>query len=72
MDSAIDNYAFAVSAHKGLRQSWKVQLDYWQAKAAAFDDYEPGTKFRRLVAEKLAQLDEAAPRLPDEKRYAFW
>jgi hypothetical protein len=70
--AAIDTYAFALYSHKGLRQNWEAQLNYWRARDAAFDDDEPGTAFRRLVAEKLVHLDETAARLPDEKRYAFW
>lgn len=71
-NAPVGTYAFALYVHKGLRHSWERQIDYWRVRDAALDTEDPGAVFRNLVGAELKKLDEAAPKLPDEKRYIFW
>jgi len=68
----VANYSFALYSHKGLRQVWDRQLEYWRARDTAFNAAEGGSGFRNLISASLAQLDKDAPPLPEEKRYVFW
>ena len=71
-EEAVDNYAFAIYSHIGLRRAWRAQLVFWRARDSAFDIDDAGGDFRILVDASLQQLDKDAPVLPAEKRYVFW
>ena len=68
---AIDDYAYALYAHKGLRRVWRTQLNYWVARDSAYG-VERSEVFSGAVESTLRQLDERAAPIPDEVRYVFW
>ena len=68
---AIEDYAYALYAHKGLRRVWETQLNYWVARDSAYGA-ERSEVFSGAVRSTLRQLDERAAPIPDEVRYVFW
>ncbi|NNE33713.1 MAG: hypothetical protein HKN13_00650 [Rhodothermales bacterium] len=68
---AIDDYAYALYVHKGLRRVWRTQLNYWDAQNPA-SGVERSEVFTGTVESTLRQLDERAAPIPDEVRYVFW
>ena len=69
---AIDDYAYALYAHKGLRRIWRTQLNYWVVRDAAYGAESRSEVFIGAVESTLRQLDERAAPVPDEVRYVFW
>ena len=69
---AIDDYAYALYAHKGLRRVWRTQLNYWAARDSAYGVDSRSEVFSGAVGSTLRQLDERAAPIPDEVRYVFW
>jgi hypothetical protein len=70
--SVIDDYAYAIYTHGGLRRAWNNQLEYWRARDSASGAPAIGVNFRDQVDARLAQFDKDAPARPDDKRYVFW
>lgn len=68
---AIDDYAFALHAHEGLRRAWRIQLEYWGARNSVYGQ-EVGEVFRDRVEAQLARIDEREAPPPAEVRYVFW
>jgi hypothetical protein len=71
-ESVIDDYAFAIYTHTGLRRAWNGQMDYWDARNAAMENSGVGVRFRNRIKIRLSQLDKDAPPVPEAKRYVFW
>jgi hypothetical protein len=69
---AIDDYAYALYAHKGLQRVWRTQLNYWVARDSAYGSESRTETFSGAVESTLRQLDERAAPIPDEVRYVFW
>ena len=67
----INDYAYALYAHEGLRRVWRTQVKYWHARNTAYGR-ESNEVFRDRVELLLAQLDEQGAPRPEEVRYVFW
>jgi len=68
---SINDYAYALYVHEGLRRVWQTQKSYWDARNSAYD-VQRGEVFRDSVESILRQLDEQSAPYPDEVRYVFW
>ena len=70
-EQALNDYAYALYTHKGLRRVWRTQLGYWDARNSSFGLQERGL-FREQIESILIELDEQSAPTPDEIRYIFW
>jgi hypothetical protein len=68
---SVENYAYALYVHPGLRAAYAERLAYGDSVAEAFGD--PRRRpFYRVLEEKLKQLDAASPDILETKTYVFW
>ena len=70
-DIIVQNYAYAVYVHPGLRDAYSEKLAYSVSARKAFGE-ESRRPFYREVEAKLKQLDALSPEIPEAKRYVFW
>jgi len=68
---ALNDYAYALYTHKGLRRVWRTQFSYWDTRNSAYG-IERREDFRESIESILRQLDERAAPMPEQVRYVFW
>jgi hypothetical protein len=67
------HFAFAVYTYPGLKQAYLSEYESDQVRNQAYGENESRKNdFRDLVMRYLAELENGAPPVPEEKRYVFW